>query len=308
MKILEELKFTSVFNEIFILVTNKCNLRCKHCYVSSGPDEPIGLSLSKLFEIIDAAVELNNSIRIVLSGGEVMLRKKDVLEIIERYSNNYILILSNGMFFTSDVSKILTKYPNVHIRISIDGYNKSQHDYIRGNGSFLKVISGINNLMAEGFNRISISTTVSELSTESIPDILNLTQEIGIKSVKIEPIAKTGRAVDYFGTSPQKNSDSETKKFRDFIAKNNKIGHWQHKAINETKYDIITVYSNGDVYPYTFYNDHDQKFGLVGNIFSNSLIEIVTSPNWQKSIMDNVLRFSFGPDRSMGAFNYDYKL
>lgn len=304
MTIFDEMKLEPSFNELFLLITNRCNLTCKHCYVSSNPLEPHGIDIETVFKVIDQAKLLNNSIRIVISGGEAMVRKNDVFDIIERYPDNQILLLSNGMHFTKSIASKISCFKNLHIRISIDGHNEKEHDFVRGKGSFKKVIAGIINLNQNQFNNIALSTTVSENTVNSIKSILKLAEDLSIRIVKIEPIAKTGRAVDYYGQPPTNKSDMETELFRNFILENDNIGSWQHYLIDETKYETITIYSNGDVYPYTFYNEYDKTTGLTGNIYKDNLLDIVKSEKWKKAILEKILIFSLGPPRSMGAYNF----
>lgn len=113
-------------HQITFDITNKCNLRCLHCYNSSGENLQSQNELSDLevLNFIDefADVKLLN---FCFCGGEPLLRKSLVLESIDKlkkYNCQNIAMVSNGFFldeYTLDelISKGLTK-----IQISLDGF------------------------------------------------------------------------------------------------------------------------------------------------------------------------------------------
>lgn len=67
---------------VFFVVTNKCNLRCKHCFVSnsvlSSPNSDLPLQdIQKI--ILD--LKKNNVFKVIITGGEPFLRK-DIIDIL----------------------------------------------------------------------------------------------------------------------------------------------------------------------------------------------------------------------------------
>jgi len=130
-------------------ITTRCNLRCEYCshFTSAGD---VGLDLPKeewlrFFEELNrcAVMEVN------LSGGEPLLRKdlKDLIEGIIRNRMRFS-ILSNGTLISEETAAFLasTRRCN-HVQVSIDGAVPATHDSFRGEGSFLKAIAGIQNLL-----------------------------------------------------------------------------------------------------------------------------------------------------------------
>ena len=67
---------------ISIQITNKCNLRCLHCYNSSGKTNN-ELDVKKIFKIIDW-MELHDIFYLGLTGGEALLHRK--IDDIIRYA------------------------------------------------------------------------------------------------------------------------------------------------------------------------------------------------------------------------------
>jgi SynChlorMet cassette radical SAM/SPASM protein ScmE len=130
-------------------ITTRCNLRCEYCsHFSSAGD--VGLDLPKE-EWLQFLEELNRCavMEVQLSGGEPFLRK-DLKDLIEGVVQNRMRfsILSNGTLISEEIAAFLasTRRCN-YVQVSIDGSVSATHDFFRGEGSFLKAIAGIRNLL-----------------------------------------------------------------------------------------------------------------------------------------------------------------
>lgn len=148
-------------------VTNRCNLRCKHCYQEDyNGDE---LTLDEIKKVIAEYVELLKTYaekkgiefirgHINVTGGEPFVRE-DFLKILEEFSKNkkYFSygILTNGTFITDEIAKKLVELNVSHVQVSMEG-DKPTHDSIRGTGSFDKTMSALKIL-----NKYNINSHVS---------------------------------------------------------------------------------------------------------------------------------------------------
>lgn len=99
----------------------KCNLNCKYCNLDKSNIE-VSNGIKKFDDIINNYKYFIDKklTKIILSGGEPTLFKKEVLEILDKYSNEYIFhIISNG----KDIDTLLEfcKYP-IEVTISYDGH------------------------------------------------------------------------------------------------------------------------------------------------------------------------------------------
>ena len=108
-----------------IIVTYRCNARCNMCDVwrfPSRPDEEIGL---KVIEKLPQMFFTN------ITGGEPFVRQDlpDIVELLRRKSQR-IVISTNG-FFTERIIELCKRYPDLGIRISVEGF-KGANDLIRG--------------------------------------------------------------------------------------------------------------------------------------------------------------------------------
>lgn len=118
-------------HKAFLFVTRKCNLKCKHCMMSSpGCDKE--LSTEDLFYIIDQLKE--NDIYIAeLNGGECFSRS-DICDIIDKCTENNIKlsdIYTNGTLLTQDkIDAVKRNGSNPKFYMSYDGVGV--HNWLRG--------------------------------------------------------------------------------------------------------------------------------------------------------------------------------
>jgi len=85
---------------IWIKVTNKCNLKCPYCYADSKKEENNNFELTVVeIEKIFEEVSQMGLEKIVITGGEPLLRKDivDILKIAKKYAQ--VQLLTNGTVF-----------------------------------------------------------------------------------------------------------------------------------------------------------------------------------------------------------------
>jgi len=165
-------------------ITDRCNLRCRHCYIGNGLHQD--LPLEKIFKVLKEFEEIQG-LRLLLSGGEPLLHPHfwKINEILREYPYRSIL-LSNGTLITKETSKKL----RVHeVQISLDGTKKG-HESIRGEGTFEKTLQAIDNLQ-EANIRVSIATMIHRRNLKEFDKLASLIQSknIGEWNVDIPCIA-----------------------------------------------------------------------------------------------------------------------
>lgn len=156
--------------EANLLITGKCNLKCKHCSVSSHGDLINDLPLSEWAKILD---ELRDSkvIKLTITGGEPMARPDFIQFLNEVYSRPFrFSINTNATLITPEIIEALKKYSGRlnEIMISLDGPDEATIDKQRGKGVYKNLIKGVN-LLAEtnipfGFYCTTTSINVHKLN------------------------------------------------------------------------------------------------------------------------------------------------
>lgn len=118
---------------VMISVTESCNLACSGCWVSAGGKKM--LSPRQLDGIITSG-KRQGSYFFGILGGEPLLYK-GLLEVMEKHSDCYFQLFTNGILLTDEVAARLRKMGNVTPLISIEGL-KEESDIRRGRDEVLE--------------------------------------------------------------------------------------------------------------------------------------------------------------------------
>ena len=144
-----------------LFITDKCNLRCKHCsvYGSAGNRQR---SFDDIVADMRYSYELGSRF-IDLEGGEPTLWKQD-----GRTINDLIdAALEIGFFSITVTTNAQQDFSWIHpqsIWVSMDGVGE-YHDRVRGEGTFARLEK---NIAASGFNHICVNMVVNALNYESV--------------------------------------------------------------------------------------------------------------------------------------------
>jgi len=161
---------------LMINITEKCNLKCKHCYITNK--NPIDFPLEELINIIEEFYNLQG-IRLILTGGEPFLysKLKGLLIFLKGIPLKKVL-LSNGILI-KDNQKILDllKDDNFEIYVSIDGLETSHNDF-RDADCFKDSIDGIKLLLKNGL-KVSINTMVHKQNINEFDALYKLISTLG---------------------------------------------------------------------------------------------------------------------------------
>jgi radical SAM protein with 4Fe4S-binding SPASM domain len=169
-----------------LLLTDRCNLRCRHCYVGDGlhQDFPV----EKIFTVLKEFEE-TQGLRLLLSGGEPLLHPHfwKMNEVLREYSFRSVL-LSNGTLITRETARKLLVH---EAQLSLDGM-KEGHESIRGEGTFKKTLQAIDNLQ-EGNIRVSVATMIHRGNLTEFDALAKLIQSRKIEEWNIDQPCLDGR-------------------------------------------------------------------------------------------------------------------
>jgi len=196
------------FNEIIgynpllsasIKVTRKCNLTCKHCYVSAGKgkiyeDE---MEVNNINLLIDQLYDLG-CLNLFINGGEPFLRK-EIWDIYEHAGKKGFKISVSTNGFAMDQEKIdkLSEFKPELFQVSIDGLEET-HDFVRNTkGAFKRAINTLN-MAIEKFSstetNVTMATTLMKDNANEIIDLYKFAIELGVKTYAVIPLMPTGSA------------------------------------------------------------------------------------------------------------------
>ncbi len=175
-------------------ITNRCNLRCSHCYMDAGSGYGSELKDVETICVVERIVELNPPL-VILSGGEPLVRE-NLFEIASMIRSHGIkLALStNGTLIDREVAKKLRKTGFVYVGVSIDSPDERWNDEFRGvSGAFRSAIRGAKNCVREGVP-VGLRLTLTEKNWKEAPAVVRLAREIGAERVTFYHLSAVGRA------------------------------------------------------------------------------------------------------------------
>lgn len=156
-----------------IIVTYRCNARCNMCEVWQNPTKPteeIGLEVYR---------KLPNMFFANITGGEPFVRK-DLPEVagILREKAKRIVISTNG-FFTDRIIDLCKRYPDVGIRISVEGLQEA-NDAIRGiPEGFDRAMETLDRLREMGVKDIGLAMTIQDMNCRDLVSLYQLAEASG---------------------------------------------------------------------------------------------------------------------------------
>lgn len=183
------------FIRSFIEVTEKCNLKCKHCYGSFGLKKEVFIPIEKLKQFIEELSKLG-IYRFDLTGGEVMLYP--YLEELLEKAYNYgmiVTIFSNLTILPETKLELLKKYRVKKIITSIESMNPNIHDEFRGvKGAFKMTTKNLKRIKDIGIEQ-HINLVLGKHNIKTSVDTLRYFREKGY-SILIDFISEEGRAIN----------------------------------------------------------------------------------------------------------------
>ncbi len=188
------LQFSSDATPIVVWnMTNRCNLRCRHCYIEAE-DRAYGgeLTTAEAKAFIDDLAGMKVPV-LLFSGGEPLLRD-DLYELGAYAAQQGIrpVISSNGTLITPEAARRIKEAGFQYVGVSLDG-DEAVHDYFRGRaGCFAETLQGIRNSIAAG-NKTGIRFTVNKLNRHTLPAILELVEREGIPRFCMYHLVYAGR-------------------------------------------------------------------------------------------------------------------
>ncbi|MEJ2153693.1 MAG: radical SAM protein, partial [Desulfobacteraceae bacterium] len=152
---------------VTMAVTNRCNLRCRHCWPDSGPDELAPLVPKDRVLGLIADFSALGAEKFVITGGEPLLHP-DWLEILTfacaQPDIREVRLQTNATLLTSrHVDALLSlKDRGLIVQTSLEGAHPGPHDHVRGADSFRQTMQGLKRLEEKGMAR-HICITFTEM-------------------------------------------------------------------------------------------------------------------------------------------------
>ena len=158
-----------------IILTYRCPMRCVMCNIWKNPTR-------KEEEIKAADLKTLPQLKFInLTGGEPFIRE-DLPDIVEEcYRHTRRIVISTSGWFEDRVIALARRFPNIGIRISIEGLSQ-KNDELRGHqGGFDRGLRTLLTLQQMGLKDIGFGCTVSNNNSADMLSLYQLSRSMGLE-------------------------------------------------------------------------------------------------------------------------------
>ncbi|WP_245544049.1 radical SAM protein [Peptoniphilus timonensis] len=117
--------------------TSACNLKCTGCWAAEYGHKN-NLTYDEMASIVRQGNELGTYF-FILTGGEPLVRKDDVIKLAKEFNDSAFHVFTNGTLIDEEFCKEVKEAGNISFALSIEGTEEST-DFRRGEGVFQKVM------------------------------------------------------------------------------------------------------------------------------------------------------------------------
>lgn len=274
----EKYKCNIPFNILFD-PTSACNLNCKGCWAAEYGHN-LNLSLEEMQSIVTQGKELGCHFY-WLTGGEPLIRKKDVLEICENNKDCIFLIFTNATLVDQELCEKINELGNVTLALSLEG-DEDSNDWRRGDGAYATTVKAMELLKKNKcLFGVSVCYTRKNSDTVTSDEFIDFILDKGVKymlNFNYMPVGHGGdkdliptpeqRKERYFWNKKMRNGKTGKPLFiMDFQNDGEYVGGCIAGGRN-----YFHINSAGDIEPCVFIHFSDS------NIRTHTLLEALQSP------------------------------
>ncbi|MDL2253475.1 radical SAM protein [Ruminococcaceae bacterium OttesenSCG-928-I18] len=260
--------------------TSACNLGCTGCWAAEYGDK-LSMSFEQLDSIIEQGKEMGTYFYIY-SGGEPLVRKKDIIRLCEKHPDCEFLAFTNGTLIDEEFADEMLRVKNFAPAISIEGFEQ-ETDSRRGKGTYQKVVNAMN-ILKERKLIFGASLCYTSQNTEVIgsEEYFDFLVDSGCKFAwffTYMPVG-VGAPTDLIATAKQREyMYHQVRKFRNNLETAKPMftldfwndGEYINGCIAGGRY-YLHINANGDIEPCAFIHYSDS------NIKDTTLLEAYKSP------------------------------
>jgi len=178
---------------VTVNLTNRCNLRCTHCYNAPRGDElEVGRLVTSLAE---AQPLLDDVSSLIVLGGEPLLEVERLAALVEGTRDLFSLptmVSTNGTRVDRETARLLREL-QVDVQVSLDGPTAEVNDAVRGAGSYDRALQGVRALL-DADVAVTLSMVYDRGNFGQMEDYADLALELGAREVRFIPLRLVGRA------------------------------------------------------------------------------------------------------------------
>ena len=178
-------------------LTQRCNLRCSHCYLDAEQRADVQsaeLTAEECGRVVDELAKLNPGMVLILTGGEPLLHP-ELEAIVERAAGAGMtpVLGSNGTLIRADRATQLRDAGLAGWGVSIDSTVPEKHDRLRGvPGAWKRALDGLGVLRELGIPFV-VQPSVFSWNRHELEALAHKALELGASTVNFYFLVCTGR-------------------------------------------------------------------------------------------------------------------
>lgn len=161
--------------DMCVITTYRCPMRCKMCNIWQNPSD-------KNKEIKPKDLEILPNVKFVnITGGEPFVREdlEDIVSVLFQKAPR--VVISTSAWYSDKIINLAKKFPNIGIRISIEGLSQ-KNDELRGRpGGFDKGLKTLLDLRELGVKDIGFGITVSNNNSSDLLSLYQLSKSLNME-------------------------------------------------------------------------------------------------------------------------------
>ena len=298
---------------LYLEVTNRCNLKCRACILYQGGWEPArDVTFDEMVGITDQLPELE---QIALHGiGEPILNAELAAMIRHLKNRNvYVLFNSNGILIDKKRQYELITAGLDELRISLDAASPQGYRAMRNSDQFERIVDNLHALVEHrkqlhvSHPKLSLWYLGTRENIAELPDFIRLADAIGIKDVYLQRLVYFQDGAGYGVALPEKTLMDSDGKTREYLNQSQNLaeqfgiqfnasgrntplesvrgdtaGHPSWKQCFRPR-TLMYITANGNVLPCCIspFATSDYSAIILGNVFESSLKEIWQGPKYR---------------------------
>lgn len=292
-------------------ITERCNLHCAHCFVSSTSDGA-DMDVAAIRELVIPRLASARVRRLTLTGGEPFVHP-ELLEIVRlaREAEMSVGICTNATCISDEQIEALVELGDVHVNVSLDGFRAESHGRFRGDPESFQVTVATTRRLAEakllqGF----LSTPNALTGPDDYLDLASFAAAVDANYLLMNPLSAFGRGVKSRRrlAAPSQVMDVILAALRQAAAESDveivpiRFPNSERPLSGCIAGDIIYVFAHGEVAvcPYLVFaarspqSVHRDSEFLVGNILEGAIAEQLDGYRFHE-------RYTVGTNPTCGA-------
>lgn len=172
---------------IHLAITRKCPMRCEHCFEWDNLNQKESFTKEDLLKVIEL-YQKEGVLQIHFSGGEPMVRLKDLIELVRHASpRTACWVLTSGFNFTQANARLLKEAGCTGVVVSMDHYRPEMHNHFRGKQeAFENAVNAVAAAKNAGLvAALSLCATKTFLNDGHLLPYMNFARALGVQFVQV---------------------------------------------------------------------------------------------------------------------------